>query len=163
MTTIAYRSGIIAYDGRVTRGAVIVGGAVKAVVSKRHNCVFSGCGTTAALGIAFDRLERMTKLPWDDATWDPEWLIKSEDTEVIAIFPDGRIYWMDAGGYMQHEGPFYATGSGMEPALAAMHMGATALQAVRIACKIDVNSGPPIRTIDVRALVPTPKRVRKAK
>lgn len=39
---------------------------------------------------------------------------------------------------------FYAIGSGTKAALGALHMGASAIQAVAIACKIDPYSAPPI-------------------
>jgi len=41
--------------------------------------------------------------------------------------------------------PFYAVGSGAEVALGAMHAGASPKEAVEIACKVNINTGPPVR------------------
>lgn len=45
--------------------------------------------------------------------------------------------------------PFYAIGSGSKAALGAMHMGANAVAAVRIACKVDPYSGTPIVSMEL--------------
>jgi len=48
---------------------------------------------------------------------------------------------------LEIEAKFHAIGSGAQAALGAMHQGATALQAARIACKIDSACGLPVQSI----------------
>ncbi len=57
--------------------------------------------------------------------------------------------WSDANdgqdiGIWPIEAPFAAIGSGAELALGAMAQGATAIQAVKIACRFDIHSRPPV-------------------
>jgi hypothetical protein len=76
----------------------------------------------------------------------------------LLVLPKGRVYkiattiispenWdetMDDYGLWEITGPFAAVGSGGDMALAAMECGKLAREAVRVACKFDPNSRPPI-------------------
>ena len=59
----------------------------------------------------------------------------------VLIEPDGRVREFEGVGEISNPAPFYAWGSGMPPALAALYMGATAERAVEIAMLVDPNSG----------------------
>jgi len=67
---------------------------------------------------------------------------KMMDCVMVLLSPTGRIYTNENGSEcMGITDPFYALGTGAQAALAAMHMGATPREAVRIAAKIDPNTG----------------------
>lgn len=79
----------------------------------------------------------------------------------LLVLPKGRVYkiattitspenWnedMGDFGLWEITGPFAAVGSGADMALVAMDCGKAARDAVRIACKYDPNSRPPIHTM----------------
>lgn len=50
------------------------------------------------------------------------------------------------------EDRFCAIGTGAQAAMGAMHAGATAIQAVVIACKVDQNSGLPVVSLSTREM-----------
>jgi 20S proteasome alpha/beta subunit len=60
-----------------------------------------------------------------------------------------QLYVIDEAGWWPFEGAFHAIGSGADAALAALHMGASAEQAVEVAIKVDQGSGPPIGVLRV--------------
>ncbi len=67
---------------------------------------------------------------------------KVQECVMVLLSPTGRIYTNENGSdCMVVTDPFYALGTGAQAALAAMHMGATPPEAVRIAAKIDPNTG----------------------
>ena len=83
------------------------------------------------------------------------------DILALLVLPKGRVYkiattivspeqWNeDIGdcGLWEITGPFAAVGSGGDAALVAMECGKKAQDAVRIACKYDPNSRPPIHSM----------------
>jgi ATP-dependent protease HslVU (ClpYQ) peptidase subunit len=69
-------------------------------------------------------------------------LEKTEDCDLLFLSPAGKLFVTENGSEaMTVSDPFYAIGTGAQAALAAMHMGATPREAVRIAAKIDANTG----------------------
>lgn len=76
----------------------------------------------------------------------------------LLVLPRGRVYkiattiispenWnegMDDYGMWEINGPFAAVGSGGDMAIVAMDCGKSARDAVRVACKYDPNSRPPV-------------------
>jgi len=61
---------------------------------------------------------------------------------------DGQIVHMDdAGEPLILDQDFFAIGSGANAALGALHAGATPVEAVEIACRVDPNSEPPIQVL----------------
>jgi hypothetical protein len=54
---------------------------------------------------------------------------------------------MDDYGLWEINGPFAAVGSGGDAALVAMDCGKSARDAVRVACKYDPNSRPPVHLV----------------
>jgi len=72
------------------------------------------------------------------------------DTEALILHSDGQIETGSTYGVVHpcHE-PFYAIGSGSKAALAAMHMGADAIKAVDIACKVDPHTGGEIQVFRI--------------
>lgn len=61
----------------------------------------------------------------------------------VMIIDEKHRVWVADGRriYTRINHPYWAIGSGADYALAAMHCGRTAAQAVRLASKLDINSG----------------------
>lgn len=94
-------------------------------------------------------------LEWFKGPREPkEWPRGSNDDDcgnVIRICRDGIFVYNGAG--FPHAEPledkFMAFGSGRDFAIAAMHMGATAKEAVEIASIYDINTGMGVDTLDL--------------
>jgi len=74
--------------------------------------------------------------------------IPEEKKFSVLIYAGKKLY--EADGIcrpLEVEAKFYAIGSGAQAALGAMHAGASALQAAKIACKIDSACGLPVQTL----------------
>jgi len=134
MTTIAVKEGSMACDSRLT-GGFISSTPGKIVVGKDRIVGFCGgyaAGYSGALWLAGELNDR------------PE-TYSGDDCEFIVLRRDG-IWVADEFLRMAPvKGKFWATGSGGIAAMAAMHMGATAVEAVRIAIKVDELSGAPAK------------------
>ncbi|MHA6234270.1 proteasome subunit beta [Pseudomonas fluorescens group sp. PF-69] len=140
MTTIAYKDGIIAYDGRITRGNQIVYDDFDKCLER------DGVQFVCSGGISdFDKIV--------SAYFGGE---VSDCSAVALIVVDGAV-WHSAvdenTGFWKSplmlDKP-YALGSGTEHALTAMDMGASAYQAVEMAMKRDSCTGGKIRTLTVK-------------
>jgi hypothetical protein len=144
MTTIAYRDGIIAADSRVTV-ATEAGGSRKHLCTKLYRKQITESKKTfdvviATAGEAFSALVFVdwygTGKPMPDVLRD-----LGGDFTCLILRPDGL--W-EADVYCRPdkiEEPFYAVGSGSKEALAAMHCGKSARDAVRVAAMIDPYTG----------------------
>jgi 20S proteasome alpha/beta subunit len=140
MTTIAYKDGVIAYDGRITRGNQITYDDYDKCV-ERDGVQFVCSGPVAD----FEGLM--------EAYFGGE----SPNCSATALVVADGIVWhvaVDANtGFWKAPAikdlP-YALGSGAEHALTAMDMGATAYQAVEMAMKRDSCTGGKIRTLTVK-------------
>ncbi|MBZ9873080.1 hypothetical protein LB542_19725 [Mesorhizobium sp. BR1-1-9] len=128
MTTVAYRDGILAADSRGTCSGWIQPG--------RETKLFRlidgrAAGVTGQWAIAAKLLKWIES---DRSESQPE-----GDARVVVIgkkievFEDGHSY-IEAAKFM-------AWGSGMPPALGALHAGASAVEAVRIAGLVDTLTG----------------------
>lgn len=134
MTTIAFRDGILAADGRMTYGDTIFSDANRKIHRLSDGALFALCGDVSYVQPMLDALE-------DDESDLPEAADGSSFTAVI-VEKDGKVrIYEGRGGYIALDAPYYAFGSGEEYALGAMDMGASAEQAVRVACGRDLGSG----------------------
>lgn len=165
MTTIAVRHGIIAADSRVTvdteAGGTRVFRCQKLYEVRQHG---RKRAIVALAGGAFDGIEFL------------EW-IKGPGREPPQRLIDGNAEFtalvMNHDGLFEYDRwcrperviePFYAVGSGAKAALGALHAGKSALDAVRIACKIDPFSGPPFVTMTLaRTVQPRPSAAAPAR
>lgn len=140
MTTIVYKDGVIAADSQVTAGE-----ARKFRCEKIYQVVVHGL--PAIVGLAGGAFDGLAFLDWlmGDKPEPPQRLIDGEaDFTAIVLNKHGLFEydkWCRPDKVLER---FYAVGSGASAALGAMHMGATARQAVEVACKIDPFSGGPI-------------------
>lgn len=130
MTTIAYRDGVLASDSRAT-----INGYVR---PQRDVKLFRrGDGGVAAMTGESGGCFRLLKwIDGDRAKDQPD-----GDFRVILLHVDGRLEVFEGGGSYPLECEFNAWGSGMSAALGALHMGATAGQAVEAAILVDSLSG----------------------
>lgn len=138
ITTVAIRDGIIAGDGRVTwDNHISTDKFTKIVATETHLAGISG---QADYGLKF--------LDWVKRGCDdkrvPQNVNKTTgDIDAFIVDAQGIItcYGPDMMPLKLGKLPFYAIGSGHAYAIGAMAMGATAVEAVRIAAKYDSSTG----------------------
>lgn len=136
MTTIAYRDGIMAADSCVVYGDGIAGHTKKLMRVK--GAVIGYCGD-------FSSFQPFCK--WYEAGADPAaWPAQMERIGAMVASRAGLVRY-DGPHPMFIEHSFHSIGSGFQAALGAMHMGASAVGAVKIATKVDLYSGGPVRTL----------------
>jgi hypothetical protein len=129
MTVIVYRDGVMAADRQSTITGVRACEVTK-IARRASDGALIGVAGDAGLAAAFMR--------WflADETGDRPSLHMSADDHKTAlaliIRPDGSAEEHGVGGWATIEGAFFAYGSGLEAAIAAMHMGADAPRAVEI-------------------------------
>lgn len=154
MTTVAYKDGILACDSCWTTNNM-VDTLSKKITRLKYGVLLghSGDNDGRAFVKLLNNVKKFEDLP-DFATLDA---IKIDFLGLL-IFPDKRIAKVSTAavrssdddiGVWEIEGTFTAVGTGAELAIGAMEAGATARQAVLIACKRDINSRPPVWTLSL--------------
>jgi len=138
MTTIAYKDGIIAYDSRLTHGDIIK----TDTANKKYDIN----------GVSFFCSGSPSDIP-QFVNW---WFTgeNPDDISLSAFVYDGKLW---QAGTNNTDGPWktildvpYAIGSGMDFAIGAMDMGASAKEAVQVASKRDIYTGGKIKEFRVR-------------
>lgn len=144
MTTIAFREGIIAADSQYTYESEAGG-------NRKHPCpkLFRKTiksGESVIIATQGDGSAGLVFVDWYGSGKKPPVVISHN-------LPDFTCLVLRKGGLFEYDAycrpyeitlPFYAIGSGANAALGAMHMGASAVQAVEIACQIDSYSMGPV-------------------
>jgi hypothetical protein len=150
VTVICVRDGIIAADSQYTI-QTNEGGSRKFRTKK----LFPGKtkdGTDFIIGTAGGGSTSLTFARWYGSGKKPPKIFAEEgqnDFTCLVLQADG-LWEYDAYCIGEKiEEPFHAIGCGAKAALGAMHMGATAEQAVEIACRIDPYCCPPILTMSL--------------
>jgi ATP-dependent protease HslVU (ClpYQ) peptidase subunit len=143
MTTIAYREGIIAADSRLT---VDYGsGARKHTCKKlfRKQITEGKKQFDVVIATAGESSPGMVFYDWYGTGKPvPElFLHLGGDFTCLVLRPDGLFEFDVYCRAERIEEEFYAVGSGAMAALAAMHCGKSALEAVRIAARLDPYTG----------------------
>lgn len=142
MTTIAYKDGVIATDGRTTRGDTIVDDdSVKRY--ERRGAVFWMSGRPHEFYAVLDDIIDRSKSGYDDYNAGGIALIEGE------LFNCG--YCNGEGWRYPLTGKVEAYGSGADHAMTAMDMGATAREAVAMAARRDTGTGGTIRQYDAKS------------
>jgi hypothetical protein len=149
MTIIAYRDGIVAADSRLSYSSS-AGGDRHGLCEKLYrvrNSIVALSGDDA--GLEFLRWYRkgakkkVSELLTSDADF-MAWIINAKGE----LWEYGK--WLEGEKVVfDPRYPFHAMGCGAKAALGAMHMGATAAEAVEIACRIDPFCGGPIVTMPI--------------
>ena len=141
MTIIAWDGHTLAADKRCCFGTLIH--TVTKIYRVRGHLV-AGAGD-------FDRIQEM--VAWFAAGADPDKLPpfqrdNNDFVGVVVIQPDKTILKYERGPYpFKIESPFYATGSGRDYAMAAMHLGKNAREAVEVAIALDSGCGNGVDTM----------------
>ncbi|HEX5321493.1 MAG TPA: hypothetical protein VFW46_20215 [Stellaceae bacterium] len=142
MTTIVYRDGIIAADTGVHAGHDWRKPDLYHKIARlQDGSLFAGAGDTGA----FTKLQR-----WLDGSREDERPSIDDNDVIVVDRATGVVTYYTGAGAREVEAPFIAIGSGMPPALGALHHGATAEEAVRIACMVDPWSREPIDVVRLR-------------
>lgn len=150
MTCVAAKDGIMAADGQLHDGAVI-STAVKIVR-------LPDGGVAGAAGV------------WSEAYRALVWLANGEqgpvpqvgdETSVLILRGDGTLWFVDQGfpGYPITANEA-AIGGGAQAALAAMKLGQSAEQAVKLASEICPGVGPPFSVLSIQQPKPRKKKAR---
>lgn len=106
----------------------------------------------AVIGLAGDEGSGLLFLDWyGTGRCRPELLVVGEgDFEALVLDDKARLWRFDKWCRGERiSAKYFAIGTGADAALGALHAGASARAAVRIACKIDINSGLPVRALGV--------------
>lgn len=129
MTTMAYRDGQISADSLGWNGDICMGSVIK-VGRMEDGSLWGVAGNLQYL----DQLKKWAAKPEGDP---PE----TKDTDFFMVCPDGHVRIWEGVGWCELKAPFFAIGSGSSIALGAMHMGATAAEAVHAASCFDAFTG----------------------
>lgn len=134
MTTVVYCKGVMACDGLISRNGVIVETYAKKFHRATDGSVLMTCGDLM-------KFKRFTEWYEHQSAEMPS-LTSYEGTQtlIIVMRRDG-VWEYDADGISSVSGDFTAWGSGFAAALGALHMGASALEAVIAASKVDCYTG----------------------
>lgn len=138
MTTIVYRDNIMCADTAVFRGNTYSGVANK-IVRLDDGRLVGAAGNAGVISRFVEHLRNPANNP------PPE---KAEDEFcAMVVSLDGSIqHWNDRfEPNMAASIGYYAIGSGEEVARGAMEMGASAIEAVNVACRLDAFTRQPIQ------------------
>lgn len=107
------------------------------------------------IGFTGDLSLRRAMINWLLDGADPKLVPKGLDfntnhARIIIANKKGVVEYQNDTGHPCEVGKIYATGSGAQYAMGALLAGANARQAVKIAIKLDPNSGGPIRTLSIK-------------
>lgn len=142
MTTIAYKDGIIAYDGRITSEGVIY----QDDREKKHELdglVFFYAGSESDRGIFMESYK--TSQNKKDEVLNSIAYVLDDGVLYECAVADNKEFWkvkvdLDV---------LQAIGSGFKFAMAAMDCGKTAKEAIEITAKRDIYTGGKIRTFKI--------------
>lgn len=133
MTTVAWDGKTLAVDSQITTGQIRRRGRKMFVIT--DGSIMAGSGTFTQVLLMKDWLDsdRVDKPP-----------ARLNDAHAIWINKDGAFYVDENLRPMPIEENRGAIGSGAEIAQAALDMGLTAVEAVKLACRRDIHSGLPV-------------------
>ena len=137
MTTIAYKCGVLAGDGLSLQDGVAEDYSFPKVFQIRDGRLVGVSGTYARCLAVKRWLEERGDL--DHPPNQPK--MEDDDGSVIVVQADGTVRVYELDGWFDYSPQMAAWGSGAKAALGAMHAGATAVEAVEIAAKIDPFTG----------------------
>jgi hypothetical protein len=136
MTTVAFRDGVLAVDsgvGMEARGCFL---------GNVRKC-YTGDGVIGAA--AGDAAEMREFRKWIEAGAEPgKWINGQQNIQGIIVRKGGAVSIYCNGAELDASGEFFAAGSGCAVALGAMAAGASAVQAVEIACIYDMSTRGPV-------------------
>lgn len=157
MTTIAYRDGIMACDSCWALNGALIDNLANKIIRLKSGALFGLCGSNDVRPII--RMLENVKTEKQMPSYEDLAAVRISGMYLLAL-PNRRVYkfqttalaadsWEEETqdiGMWRIELPFVAIGSGSEIAIGAMAHGASAQQAVRAACRFDINSRLPVHT-----------------
>jgi len=145
MTTIAFDGHTLAADKRSCNGSAI---SVVTKIIRLRGCLVGTAGPSGdgrEMRAWFEAGAEPSKMPAFQRT-------KDQFIEMMVIERDGSILKFDGSPIpFKIESPFYAIGSGREFALAAMHLGKTAREAIEVASALDCYTGNGIDILELES------------
>lgn len=153
MTTIAYDGRTLAADTLATDdyGLKTREGKLWAL----HGCRFGAAGALGDMLRIRLRLQQMAKRlsamlhdQFMNLVMAEDFLEDGQQLSLLMVAPDGRFYTLERGVFRLRAEGFGAIGSGRDYALAAMHLGQSAAQAVAVAAQFDAHTGAEIETLE---------------
>lgn len=135
MTTIAYKDGWLVSDSRETSGERVDTDRCKKIYRLPDGSLYAGSGESANIMHLHQELIKATRskkkvLP----------NVQLKGIHAILVENKKKVYFYEKGIWTQFT-YHHSIGTGSHYALAAMDHGASAEEAVRIACKRDIYSG----------------------
>lgn len=135
MTTIAYKNGIMACDGRATNqhGHIVDSGSQK-IIRLKNGDLLGAAGDAAdlhKLASFWNSTDSDERFPYIDAT----------TAAILVSRKSGLITYMNSSGPSSLDTDYHSIGSGSAFALSAMDLGKSAIEAVRFATTRDIFSG----------------------
>lgn len=142
MTTIAFRDGILAGDSQATDDQLWRTRKVHRIKTSAGSLLVGWCGHVQSALVFIEWLK-------DNNSRKPD--LSNEDFEAIVVAETGRVtIWTQNLVPWRPTGDFFAIGSGGKAAMAAMYCGKGAIEAVKIAAKIDPYTRVPVHSIKVK-------------
>lgn len=157
MTTIAYRNGLMAADSACSDEDKTLSFRTQKIYRLKSGGLLGAAGDADCRQL-IDLLEDIkspSKLPSR-----PDIIKLFLDFDAILVLPKGKVFnvFLDApdpdqangrwdGGLYEIPDSYFAVGSGGTLALAAMDAGASARDAVLVACKRDFHTRPPVHVV----------------
>ena len=135
MTCIAYKDGVLAADRMMSiRGF--------AVPATKIHCIVTPEGREI-VGVSGHTRDAVTFLEWlKTGSIDPKPTITEEDGFSAYVVKGGKLWHYESNMVcVEMDVPFWAWGCGGDLAMGAMAHGASAKEAVEIACRFDINCG----------------------
>ncbi len=142
MTIIAWDGSTLSADKRITNSGLA------RTVTKICRIGKSLVGMSGEMSLCLEMLE------WLRAGADPAKMPaaqrNTDDWSVVAVCDHAGVHVYERSPHpITYEDNIWACGSGRDYAIAAMHLGKSAREAVEIACLFDVNCGNGIDTLDL--------------
>lgn len=137
MTTIVYRKGVLAGDTQVSMGEMRLPERMRKVRRLRDGRLFAWAGKMATASRVAAALNAGEDLP----------KLTASDGQGIIVDLKGRVFTIEEGEIVPCTGVYTARGSGKEYAFGALAMGASAVEAVRVARDLDHYTGGTIQTV----------------
>lgn len=141
MTTIACRDGVMAADTLITHDEYRTCQVLKLAVNKYGD-------VAGAAGHSWRAAEFLGRFREADDPLALEFGF-ADNAGALIVLKSGEVYAHDGGTPFRIYGDYHAIGSGLPVAMAAMDMGANAIDAVRVACGRDPFSGLPLYAASV--------------
>lgn len=151
MTVIVYRDGVMAADRQSTISGVRACEVTK--IARRDK-------DGALIGVAGDAALASTFMRWflagEEGDRPALHFAANEHKTALALVvrPSGIIEEHSVAGWANIEGEFFAYGSGLEAAIAAMHMGADARRAVEITNIVTTGCGMGVDVVVMHGSLP---------